>query len=213
MSKEKIIGELTDSVVELNWVRSKATAERALEEEIDPVEAINDGLVRGMSIVSELFAAHKLFLPQILAAAKSMYAGLDVLLPAIPVEERASKKTCITAVVEGDVHDIGKNIVKAMLTAGGYYVTDLGKDVPSEHIADEAKRLGTSVVALSTIMTPTLDYMGVTVDALKENGYRNKCKVTIGGPPTSNSFAEEIGADHRDINAQDCVSWLKRVQS
>ncbi|HCF94593.1 MAG TPA: methionine synthase I, cobalamin-binding domain protein, partial [Verrucomicrobia bacterium] len=111
----------------------------------------------------------------------------------------------------GDVHDIGKNIVKTMLTAGGYDCIDLGKDVPIEKIVSTAEKEKVKVVALSTLMTPTMDGMKDVVDGLVESGYRSKVKVCIGGPPTSPAFAKEIGADHRDSNAQDCVAWLKKA--
>jgi methanogenic corrinoid protein MtbC1 len=127
------------------------------------------------------------------------------------VESMKDSKKCATAVVEGDVHDIGKNIVKTMLTAGGYVVTDYGKDVPPETIVESAEKEGIECVCLSTLMTPTMDNMKKTLDILKETGYRSKCFVTIGGPPTSPDFAKEIGADHRDTNAQNCVRWLKEA--
>ncbi len=162
-----------------------------------------------MNVIGDKYAAHQIYLPQVLVAAHAMYAGLDLLLPAIPKEDLADAKKAATCVVEGDVHDIGKNIVKTMLTAGGYIVNDLGKDVPPATIADTVKNEGIDILCMSTLMTPTMDNMKNTIDLLKEQGTRGNCTVTIGGPPTSPSFAEEIGADHRDNNAQDCVNWLK----
>lgn len=178
---------------------------------MDALEAINEGLVKGMSVVGDRYAAHQVYLPQVLMSAHTMYAGLDLLLPAIPKAEAASRKRCSVCVVEGDVHDIGKNIVKTMMTAGGFDVVDLGKDVPIATIVETAEKEKLDVVAMSTLMTPTMDGMKAAIDGLKESGYRKKVKVTIGGPPTSPAFAKEIGADHRDSNAQDCVAWLKEV--
>ncbi len=209
MSKEEILDNLANAVINCKADLSKAAAEAALAEGISAVEAINDGLVKGMNVIGDKYAAHQIYLPQVLVAAHAMYAGLDVLLPAIPKEDLADAKKASTCVVEGDVHDIGKNIVKTMLTAGGYIVNDLGKDVPPASVADSVKENGTDILCLSTLMTPTMDNMKATIDILKEQGTRGKVIVTIGGPPTSPSFAEEIGANHRDNNAQDCVSWLK----
>ncbi len=209
MSKEEILDNLANAVINCKADLSKAAAEAALAEGVGAVEAINDGLVKGMNVIGDKYAAHQIYLPQVLVAAHAMYAGLDVLLPAIPKEDLADAKKASTCVVEGDVHDIGKNIVKTMLTAGGYIVNDLGKDVPPASVADSVKENGTDILCLSTLMTPTMDNMKATIDILKEQGSRDKVIVTIGGPPTSPSFAEEIGADHRDNNAQDCVSWLK----
>ncbi|MDO5853875.1 MAG: cobalamin-dependent protein [Thermoplasmata archaeon] len=208
MDKEKILKELADSVVACDPPRAKAAAETALAEGLDPVEAINEGLVVGMGVIGDNYAAHTMYLPQVLVAAHSMYEGLDVLIPAIPKDEKVETRKAVTAVVQGDVHDIGKNIVKTMLTAGGFMVNDLGKDVPAQVITDAAVA-GTDVVCLSTLMTPTMDYMEAAVRMIGSSGCRDKVIITIGGPPTTDGFAQEIGADHRDENAQQCVKFVK----
>ncbi len=209
MSKQAILQNLSDSVTNCKRDLAISAANEALAKGVSPIDAINEGLVKGMSIVGDNYAAHKVYLPQVLVSASCMYAGLNILLPAIPKEDLKDSKKCATAVVEGDVHDIGKNIVKAMMTAGGFIVTDLGKDVAPETIAEQAEAERFDAIALSTLMTPTMDNMKRTIDVLNENGY--KCIITIGGPPTSPAFAEEIGANHRDLNAQDCVKWLKEA--
>ncbi|MDO5853222.1 MAG: B12-binding domain-containing protein [Thermoplasmata archaeon] len=210
MSKEQILEDLANAVINCKADLAKTSAEKALAEGVNPVEAINEGLVKGMSVVGERYAAHQVYLPQVLVSSKCLYAGLDILIPAIPKDDLANSKKAATVVVEGDVHDIGKNIVKTMLTAGGFVVNDLGKDVPPATIAAAAKD-GLDVLCMSTLMTPTMDRMPEVINLMKENGSRGSCTVTIGGPPTSPSFAEEIGADHRDNNAQDCVNWLKAM--
>lgn len=209
MTKEEILQRLSDSVTNCKKDDAKSAAEDALAAKINPIDAINEGLVKGMNVIGDKYAAHQIYLPQVLVAAHCMYTGLDILLPAIPKADLADSKKCAVAVVEGDVHDIGKNIVKTMMTAGGYIVTDLGKDVPPEEIAKCMEDNSIDVLAMSTLMTPTMDAMKLSVEALVENGYRKKCIITIGGPPTSPGFAKEIGADHRDTTAQDCVNWLK----
>ena len=209
MSKEEILDKLANAVLKGKIADAKAAAQEALDNGLPALEAINEGLVKGMGIVGDNYAAHKMFLPQVLMSAHTMYAGLDILLPAIPKAEAAQMKKAITAVVEGDVHDIGKNIVKTMLTASGFETIDMGKDIPPADICATAEKEGAAVIAISTLMTPTMEGMKAVVDGLKESGYRGNVKVCIGGPPTSPAFAEEIGADHRDINAQDCVNWLK----
>lgn len=211
MSKEAILESLAQAVINCKAAEAKAAAEQALAEGVDPVVAINEGLVKGMSVIGDKYAAHQVYLPQVLVAAHSMYAGLDLLLPAIPTEALADARKAATVVVEGDVHDIGKNIVKTMLTAGGYIVTDLGKDIPPATITTSCKDNSIDILCMSTLMTPTMDNMKATLDLLKESNLRNNMVVTIGGPPTSPSFAAEIGADHRDNNAQDCVNWLKEA--
>lgn len=139
MSEAEILKKLADAVVACEPETARAAAEEALKEGVDPVLAINEGLVVGMGVIGDNYANHTMYLPQVLVAAHSMYEGLDVLLPAIPKGDLADSKTAITAVVQGDVHDIGNNIVKTMLTAGGFIVNDLGKDVPPATIAGTAK--------------------------------------------------------------------------
>ena len=209
MDKKALLKELADAVVACAPDRATVAARRALEEGLNPVEAINEGLVVGMGVIGDNYAERKMYLPQVLVAAHAMYNGLDVLLPAIPKADMKDTKQPETAVVQGAVHDIGKNIVKTMLTASGYVVDDLGKDVSPNLIADTAKDKGIHVVCLSTPTTPTMDNMAAAVKALVDNGYRGNCTVTIGGPPTTEGFAKEIGADHRDSDAQNCVKWLK----
>lgn len=209
MSNEEILNKLSDAVVGGKIELAKEGATEALKAGMAALVAINEGLVKGMAVVGDRYAAHQVYLPQVLMSAHTMYAGLDILLPAIPKAEAAERKKAITCVMEGDVHDIGKNIVKTMLTASGFEVIDLGKDVPVDTIVETSEKEAVSVTCLSTLMTPTMDGMKDVVDGLKESGYRGKMKICIGGPPTSPAFAEEIGADHRDNNAQDCVGWLK----
>ena len=211
MAKDAILNKLSEAVVTGKPDLAKAAANEAVAAKLNALEAINEGLVKGMSIVGDKYAAHQVYLPQVLMSAHTMYAGLDILLPLIPKSDAKSKKKCAVCVVEGDVHDIGKNIVKTMMTAGGFEVIDLGKDVAIDLIVSTAEKEKLDVVAMSTLMTPTMDGMKEAIDGLKECGYRSKVKVTVGGPPTSPSFAQEIGADHRDNNAQDCVAWLKGV--
>jgi len=211
LSNEEILDKLSDAVVAGKPELAKEGAQAVLKLKMNALDAINEGLVKGMSIVGDRYAAHQVYLPQVLMSAHTMYAGLDILLPAIPKSSLSNRKRCSICVVEGDVHDIGKNIVKTMMTAGGFDVVDLGKDVPIETIVSTAEKEKIDVVAMSTLMTPTMDGMKDAVDGLKESGYRAKVKICIGGPPTSPAFAKEIGADHRDTNAQDCVAWLKGV--
>lgn len=209
MSNEEILKKLSDAVVGGKVDLSKAAAQEALDVGMPALDAINNGLVAGMSIVGDKYAAHQVYLPQVLMSAHTMYAGLDILLPAIPKAQMDKMLKAATCVVEGDVHDIGKNIVKTMLTAGGFEVIDLGKDTPIDTIIESVEKENLNVLAMSTLMTPTMDGMKAVIDGLVENGNRSKVKICIGGPPTSPAFAEEIGADHRDNNAQDCVAWVK----
>ncbi|OPY34280.1 MAG: Dimethylamine corrinoid protein [Methanomassiliicoccales archaeon PtaU1.Bin124] len=209
MSKEQILLGLEKAVIGGKKADAKAHAQEALNSGVKPMEAIDQGLVKGMNIVGDKYAAHEYFLPQVLLAADALYGALDVLLPHIPKDQLGTQIKASIGVVEGDVHDIGKNIVKTMMTAGGFGVTDLGRDVPAEKFVESAKANNGGVIAMSTLMTPTMDGMKQVIDGLIESGLRMKVKAIIGGAPTSQEFADDIGADMHAVNAQEGVAKLK----
>jgi corrinoid protein of di/trimethylamine methyltransferase len=209
MDKARILAGLEHAVVSGKKEDSIRYANNAIREGLTAVEAIDGGLIKGMTIIGDRYAQHKIFLPQVLLAADAMYAALDILLPHLSIEAAAERAVIVIGVVEGDVHDIGKNIVKAMLVTAGYDVRDLGKDQPEDAFVREAKLSKASIVAMSTLMTPTMDSMKTTVDALVEDGMRTKTLIMIGGPPTSQEFAEEIGADMHAVSAQEAVAKVK----
>jgi corrinoid protein of di/trimethylamine methyltransferase len=211
MSKDQILSSLEAAFIAGKKADSKMYAEEALKMGVKPLDAIDAGLIKGMMVVGEKYAARQMFLPQVLLAADAMYQALDVLLPHIPKEDAAKRVNMIIGVVEGDVHDIGKNIVKTMFTAAGFDVHDIGKDQPADAFVEAVKKNHAAVVAMSTLMTPTMDSMKATVDAMVEDGARKNVKIIIGGAPTSPEFAEEIGADLHAVNAQDAVSKLKAL--
>ena len=209
MSKTEILSNMEKAVVGGKREDAIKFANEALAHGVSALEAIDGALVKGMNVIGEKYAAHQVFLPQVLLAANAMYGALDILLPHIPKAESAKKINMVIGVVEGDVHDIGKNIVKTMFTAGGFTVHDLGKDVPIENFLSTTKEHNAQVVAMSTLMTPTMEGMKNVVDGLVESGDRMKVKIIIGGAPTSQEFADEIGADFHAVNAQAGVAKIK----
>ncbi len=209
MEKARILAGLEHAVVSGRKEESKRYATNAIRNGIPAMEAIDSGLIKGMTIIGDRYAQHKIFLPQVLLAADAMYTALDILLPHISIESASERAIIVIGVVEGDVHDIGKNIVKAMMVAAGYDVRDLGKDQPEDAFVREAKLSNASIVAMSTIMTPTMDSMKVTVDALVEDGVRARTMIMVGGAPTSQEFADEIGADLYAMNAQEAVGKVR----
>ncbi|MBO7352270.1 MAG: corrinoid protein [Candidatus Methanomethylophilaceae archaeon] len=209
MTKEELIGNLTNAVVTYKRDEAAKIAQQILDEGVDPLEAINEGLLKGVTLVGDLYSKHQAYLPQLLAAGATMYSALDVLLPAIPQSASNNKKTVTLAVVEGDVHDIGKNIYKTLLIAAGFNVVDLGKDVSAETISEAIESNHSEYLSLSALMTSTMFLMKDSFDLLTENGYRENITITVGGSPTSPEFAKSIGADHWDKNAQNAVQWIK----
>jgi corrinoid protein of di/trimethylamine methyltransferase len=208
-NRDQLLSGLEHAVVSGKKADAARIANEVLAGGIKALDAIDGGLIKGMMVIGEKYAAHQVFLPQVLLAADAMYGALDILLPHIPREAAAKRVEMVIGVVEGDVHDIGKNIVKTMFTAAGFNVHDLGRDVPAEKFTGEVKSKNAHVVAMSTLMTPTMDSMKAAVDALVEEGLRSKVKIIIGGAPTSMEFAEEIGADLHAVNAQDAVAKVK----
>ena len=174
-----------------------------------PLDAINEGLIKGMDEVTRKWTNKIYYLPQVILAADAMYGGLDVLTPHIKVEKAGERKNIIICTVEGDVHDIGKNIVKTMLTAAGFNTVDMGRDAPVEDVVRKAKDVDAAIVALSTLMTPTMESMKRVVEGLKEEGIKDTVKVMIGGAPISQAFASEIGADLYAPNAEEAVRVVK----
>ncbi|HOO03923.1 MAG TPA: B12-binding domain-containing protein [Methanomassiliicoccales archaeon] len=211
MDGKAILAGLEKAVISGNKNDAIKYSKDALAAGVKALDAIDNGLVKGMTIVGDKYAKHEYFLPQVLLAANAMYGGLDILLPYIPKADAAKKVVGVIGVVEGDVHDIGKNIVKTMLTAAGLDMHDFGKDVPIENFVNSVKNQKANLIAMSTLMTPTMDGMKAVVDGLIENGDRMKVKIIIGGAPTSQAFADDIGADMHAINAQEAVKKVKEV--
>lgn len=203
---------LIDIVVKGKIKEGKDATQKCLDAGATPQEIIFDGLSKAMEIVGEYYATKKYFLPQVLLSANTLYMGLNLVLPMLAGEGGATKGKVVIGVVEGDVHDIGKNIVKAMITGLGVTVIDMGKDVPIKDMIGKAKDEGATIIAESTLMTPTLAGMKTTVTSLKEEGLNGKIKLMIGGGSTSKEFADQIGADGWTVNAVDAsklaASWL-----
>ena len=207
--KDQILTGLEQAVVNGKKADAAKIANEVISSGVKPLDAIDSGLIKGMMIIGETDAAHTLFLPQVLLAADAIYSALDILLPHIPREAAAKRVDMVIGVVEGDDHDIGKNIVKTMFTAAGFNVHDVGRDVPADTFVTTTRANNAQVLAMSTLMTPTMDSMKATVDAMVEEGLRAQLRIIIGGAPTSQEFAEEIGADIHAVNDQEAVAKVK----
>lgn len=169
-------------------------------------EIVFDGLAKAMDIVGDKYEKKEYFLPQVLLSANTLYQSLDIVLPMLKdsAEGDVDRGTIVLGVVEGDVHDIGKNICKALLSGTGMTVIDMGKDVPIKDFLAKAKEVNADIIAESTLMTPTLDGMKQMEKMLKEEGLKGKIKTMIGGGATSKEFAEQIGADAWTYDAVEC---------
>ena len=189
------------------WTRRPpcGLAREALAAGLGAYEAITEGLSKGMAVVSDKYERGVYFVPEILLCADAMYAAIDVLRPHLKAEGRSGRPTVIIGVIEGDVHDIGKNIVRLMLEAAGFTIRDLGNDVPVARFVEEARAVGQGIVAASTLMSTTMWNMERLVEELKAAGLRDRFRVMVGGGPVSASFAAKIGADAYGANAMEAV--------
>jgi len=189
-----ILEELARSVLEMDEDLAQEAAQRAVEAEINPKTAIAEGLSKGMEAAGVKYEEEEYFVPELLLCSDAMYAGLDILKPHIPKD--GEKKGCaVIGVIEGDTHDIGKNLVKLFMETYGFDMIDLGRDVPIEKFIETVKHNDVQVVCMSTLMTTTMVGMKTVIERLKEEGLRDKVKVVIGGAPISQAFAAKIGAD------------------
>lgn len=187
-------------------------ANEYLEAGYPAFDGIMDGLVDGMNKASDLYDAEEYFVTDVLLCSDAMYAGLDVLRPHLPADDTGVEKPkVVIGVVEGDTHDIGKNLVKIMLDTAGFEMYDLGRDVPLDNFVDKAVEVGASIICMSTLMTTTMIGMKTVIDKLKERGIRDQFKIMVGGSPISQKYADEIGADGYSVNAVEAVKLAKRL--
>ena len=210
-SKEELLKRLSNGVLDMEEEDVAEAAREYLESGYPALDGIMEGLIDGMNRAGQLFEEEEYFVTDILLCSDAMYAGLDVLKPHLPTESEDNKKKVVIGVVEGDTHDIGKNLVKIMLETAGFEMIDLGRDVPLQKFVDSAKEEGAELVCMSTLMTTTMAGMETVIHLLEEAGIRDQVKVMIGGGPISQKFADKIGADGYSQNAVEAVNLAKRL--
>ncbi len=210
-SKEELYKSLSDAVVNMEEEEAVILANEAILEKHDAYEAIDKGLADGMERAGKLFEEEEYFIPELLMCSDAMYAGLDVLKPHIKADDQAEKHKVVIGVIEGDTHDIGKNLVKIMLETSGFEVIDLGRDIPPRNFVEKAREASAKIIALSTLMTTTMDGMAEVVNILKNDGIRENFKVIVGGGPISQGFADKIGADGYSVNAAEAVRLARKL--
>jgi 5-methyltetrahydrofolate--homocysteine methyltransferase len=184
----------------------------ALDNGISPDVIIKQGLTAGMQVVGEKFSTKEYFIPDMLASAEAVGAAMDILKPHLEASNVETKGKFAIVTVKGDIHDIGKNIVAILLKGAGYEVNDLGTDVSTEKIVDIVREYKPDYLGLSALLTTTMVAMGEVIEALKENGLRDKVKVLIGGAAVSNEYAKEIGADAYCVDGFEAIKVLDAYQ-
>lgn len=210
-SKEEYLEKMAKMVVEMEDEEIGDLCREYLKEGYDPEEAIFNGLIKGMNEVGKLFEEEEYFISDLLICSDAMYNGIDVLKEKIESYGENNLATAVIGVVEGDTHDIGKNLVKLMLEVNGFNMIDLGKDVPAEKFVDEAIKNKAQFIMMSTLMTTTMANMKKVIDILNERNIRDQFIVMVGGGPVSESFAKDIGADAYSENANEAVKVAKSL--
>lgn len=190
-----VINEIAELVKKGDRKGVKTAVETALDEGLTAKDILNEGLIAGMMAIGERFKKNEVYIPEVLISARAMNMGVSVLKPHLTQEGVEPIGKAVICTVKGDLHDIGKNLVKMMLEGVGIECVDLGTDVSAEQVVDAVKTSGAEIVALSSLLTTTMEYHKEIIDALKEAGLRDNVKVMIGGAPVSNEFAGQVGAD------------------
>jgi len=210
---EELFKNMAQAVIDGDDEEAEALAQQALNQGVDPLAAINEGLTPGMDVVGELYASGEYFLPDLILGGEAMKAALAVLEPALAAagQERQVLGTVVLGTVEGDIHEIGKSLVGSMLSANGFRVHDLGIDVEAGEFVTRAREFDADIVALSALLTTTMTVMRKVVNELQSAGIRDKTHVMIGGAPVTQHYADEIGADGYSDNASAAVEVARSL--
>ena len=206
-----ILAEISESLLNGDDEKAGRLTRQALEQGLPPKEILDRGLIAGMTTVGERFKAREIFLPEVLLAAKAMYAGMDQLRPLLVKEGLPSAGKVVLGSVQGDLHDIGKNLVGVLLRGAGFEVVDLGNDVAPERFLAAAKEHHAPVIGMSALLTTTMPVMKTVVDLVKEQGFAGQIKTIVGGAPVDAEFAGQIGADAHGFDAADAVERVKSL--
>ena len=209
-SKEELLKLLAEYVVEMEDEDIVDIANEYLKAGYPAKEGILDGLTVGMVEAGRLYDEEEYYIAELLLCADAMYAGINVLKSAI-TENNENKIKAVIGVIEGDTHDIGKNLVKIMLETAGFEMIDLGRDVPINEFVSSSIENKASLICMSSLMSTTMYGMKDVIEGLKEKGYRDNIKVMVGGGPITDKFAMQIGADAYSDNAVEAVSVAKAL--
>jgi len=205
----EVYGKMSEALIAGNIEEEKKLTQQALDAGNSAGDILNKGLLPGMDIVGQRFKAAEMFIPEVLRSAKTMGAAMEIIRPLLSDTDAAGSGTVVIGTMEGDLHDIGKNLVGMMLEGAGFTIVDLGTSVEPQKFVDAAKEHKPKIVGMSALLTTTMPKMGETVNALKEAGIRDQIKIMAGGAPVTQDFVDEIGADAYGSNATAAVEKAK----
>jgi len=207
----KILNKLMRGVRDLDEELTTEAAKEALANNIVPEEAINEGLIKGMHEVGKLYEREEYFIPELLLSSDVLSAGLSIISPYLEQKDSFDSTKAVIGVVEGDNHDIGKNLVKLMLEVSGFQVFDLGRDVNLNHFVDKVKEVKAELLCLSALMSTNMGSMDKVISLLVEEGIREDVTVLVGGGAVTQRFADDIGADGYAGNANEAINIAKKL--
>jgi 5-methyltetrahydrofolate--homocysteine methyltransferase len=210
---EEVLKKLFDAVLEGDFEGVTSNLQAALDAKLDPTVILNDGMVAAMREVGCRFEAGEYYVPEMLIAARAMQSGMAILKPHLQKTDNKSSGKVVIGTVKGDLHDIGKNLVGLMLEGAGFEVKDLGVDVPIEEFIRVVQEEKPDIVAMSALLTTTMQMMEQTIEAFEAAGLRDKVKFIIGGAPVTETYATQIGADGFSSDASRAVNVAKSLIS
>jgi len=211
MTEEEILEDLRQAVLTYDSDRARRAAEEAIEAKVHPLKAIEEGLAPAIREVGERYHRYEIYLPHVIIAADVMTVAMQILEAALPKDEVPKRKGIVIGTVEGDIHEIGKNVVAMMLKVAGFEVYDLGVDVKVSTFIDKAQANDAEVIAMSSLMTTSMPNMGELIDELNSTNMREKYKVVVGGGPVTQWYAEKIGSDGFGRDGDEAVEMVRRL--
>ncbi len=207
----EIINNISEALQQGKRKEVKSLVEEALAQGIDAKEILNDGLLAGMMVIGGKFKEGRVFVPEVLVAARAMTAGITVLEPILVEIGNEPVGKAVIGTVKGDLHDIGKNLVSMMLKGAGFEIIDVGTDVDADTFISKAEEVGADIICMSALLTTTMPYMQEVIEELSARGLRDKYIVMIGGAPITEDFAKQIGADYYTADAATAAEVAKKV--
>ena len=209
MDAEKYITDIIQAIIQLEGEQVSVLCLRAIGDGVAPLTIVNDALTMGLRRVGDLFADEQMFLPELVMAGNLVARAMEKIKPHLAAGEGMARKgRCIIATVEGDVHDIGKNLVTLLMSSSGYEVVDLGKNVSTRTIVEKVKEMAPDLLGLSALLSTTMTAQQKVIQALEETGIRERVRIMVGGAPVTRMWAEKIGADGF---AEDATSAVKEA--
>jgi 5-methyltetrahydrofolate--homocysteine methyltransferase len=203
--------EIAAAIIKGDHATSDSMTTKSLEDGVEALEIMDDGLIAGMAIVGIKFRENFIFVPEVLACARAMKAGMKHIEPILSASGIDPIGKVIMGTVKGDLHDIGKNLCIMMLRGSGFEVIDLGVDTAPDAFIDAVEEHGANIVGMSALLTTTMPNMGITIEAFIDADIRDDVMIMVGGAPVTPEFAEDMGADAYGDNAIECVEVAKRL--